>query len=192
MAVRRALFEAGLAAFERQPIGLVSILDITEAADVAKGVFYLQFKSKDDYLLALWQETQGRFLEAVRTALVSCRSHSARINAAVPEFASFAKSAPAAARFWVRMSSYFADEIGEPGHLARIRQEYIEQLAALIARKPVAALTSHDLHVALVVDTVCWAVAGAEVRKGEPVLDAEKLVKAVRAALAASKANCDR
>ena len=38
LAVRQALFDAGLSAFERQPIGLVSILDITEAADVAKGV----------------------------------------------------------------------------------------------------------------------------------------------------------
>jgi AcrR family transcriptional regulator len=53
LAVRQARFDAGLAAFERQPISLVSILDITEAADVAKGVFHLHFRSKDEYLLAL-------------------------------------------------------------------------------------------------------------------------------------------
>lgn len=187
LAVRQALFEAGLAAFERQPIGLVSVLDITEAADVAKGVFYLQFKSKDDYLLLLWEEVQGRFLGAVRTAVIDCRSQSARIDAAAREFLSFVQHAPAATRFWIRMSSYFPDEVGEPGHLTRIRQEYIQQFAALIAGKTVAKLTSRDLHVSLVVDTLCWAIAGAEAQTGKPLLGTQKLVRAVRIALPLSQ-----
>ena len=183
LAVRQALFESGLAAFERQPIGLVSILDITEAADVAKGVFYLQFRSKDDYLLALWEEVQGRFLESGRTAVIDCGDQSARINMAIREFMSFVQRAPATARFWLRMSSYFSDEIGEPGHLSRIRQEYLQQLATLIAGKTVADLSANDVQIALVVDTLCWAVVGAEVQQGEPLLDAQTLVQTVRAAL---------
>jgi AcrR family transcriptional regulator len=183
LAVRRALFESGLAAFERQPIGLVSILDITETADVAKGVFYLQFKSKDDYLLALWEEVQSRFLDAARTAVIDCGEQSSRIEIATREFVSFVHNATAATRFWLRMSSYFPDEIGEPGRLVRIRQEYLQQLAALIVGKTVADLSADDVQTALVVDTLCWAVAGAEIQQGEPLLDAQTLVQTVRAAL---------
>ncbi|MFQ6024373.1 MAG: TetR/AcrR family transcriptional regulator [Acidiferrobacterales bacterium] len=182
LAVRQALFEAGLAAFERQPIGLVSILDITEAADVAKGVFYLQFRSKDDYLLALWEEVHGRFLDAARTAVIDC-GDSTRLDMATREFVSFVHHAPAAARFWLRMSSYFPDEIGEPGHLTRIRQEYLQQLGALIVGKTVADLSANDVQIALVVDTLCWAVVGAEIQQGEPLVDAQTLVRTVRAAM---------
>lgn len=183
LAVRQALFESGLAAFERQPIGLVSILDITEAADVAKGVFYLQFKSKDDYLLVLWEEVQGRFLDAARTAVIDCGEQSARIETVAREFMSFVHRAPAAARFWIRMSGYFTDEIGEPGHLGRIRQEYAQQLAALIAGKTISRLTVHDIRVATLLDALGWAAAGAEVQQGESLIDARALVQAVHAIL---------
>lgn len=183
LAVRQAIFESGLAAFDRQPIGLVSILDITEAADVAKGVFYLQFRSKDDYLLALWEEVQGRFLDAARIAVIDCGEQSARIEVATLEFLSFVHRTPAAARFWLRMSSYFPDEIGEPGHLTRIRHEYLQQLGALIAGKTVADLSANDVQIAHVIDALCWAVVGAEVQQGEPLLDEQTLIRTVRAAL---------
>lgn len=192
LAVRQALFEAGLAAFERQPIGLVSILDITEAADVAKGVFYLQFKSKDDYLLALWEEVQSRFLDAVRTAIVHSGSRSERVDIAIQELMSFAQRAPAAARFWIRMSSYFLDEIGQPGHLACIRQEYVQQLAALMAGESVAELTSDDTQIALIADALGWSVVGAEVQRGEPILDAQTLINAIRAALPSLRLDATR
>lgn len=183
LAVRQALFEAGLSAFERQPIGLVSVLDITEQADVAKGVFYLQFRSKDDYLMALWEEVQSRFLDAVRTSIIESRSQEERIVAAARELLSFCAQAPATARFWLRMSSYFPDEIGEPGHLARIRQEYIQQLAAAIAGKTVTKLGTSDVQIATIVDALGWAMVGAEMHGGEPLLDEQGLVTAIRGAL---------
>jgi AcrR family transcriptional regulator len=183
LAVRQALFESGLTAFERQPIGLVSILDITEAADVAKGVFYLHFKSKDDYLLALWEEVQGRLLDAARTAMIDCREKGDRIDFVTRAFIAFVGEASAAARFWIRMSGYFPDEIGEPGHLMRIRQEYTQQLAALIAGKTVSRLSARDLRVATLVDAICWAAISAEIQQGEPLLDARALIGVVRAAL---------
>lgn len=187
LAVRQGLFEAGLTAFERQPIGLVSILDITETADVAKGVFYLQFKSKDDYLLALWEEVQGRFLDAARTAVIDCGDRSARIDIAAQEFMSFAHDSPAAARFWIRMSSYFPDEIGEPGHLIRIRQEYTRQLAALIAGKTISRLTVNDLRTANLMDALSWAIINANVQQEEAPLNTRALVNAVRAALLSTR-----
>lgn len=179
LAVRKALFDAGLAAFERQPIGLVSILDITEAADVAKGVFYLQFKSKDDYLLALWEEVQGRFLDRIRTAAVDRGSIAERAEVAAQQFASFAKDSPAAARFWIRMSSYFPDEVGPPGHLTGIRREYIQQLASIISGKNRDKLVARDVRTSLALDSVCWAVVSAEAHTGEPLFEDRTMAAAV-------------
>lgn len=181
--MRQALFEAGLSAFERQPIALVSILDITEAADVAKGVFYLQFKSKDDYLLCLWQEVQARFLESVREALVDCSEQSARNDRLVRAFVSFVQQEPAAARFWIRMSGFFPDDIGQPGNLTRIRQDYARDLATLMAGKKPSRLSARDIRAALLVDTLCWAVVNASVQQGESPIDAKTLGNVVRAAL---------
>lgn len=185
LAVRQALFEAGLTAFERQPINLVSVLDITEAADVAKGVFYLQFRSKDDYLLSLWQEVQGRFLDVVREAIADCREQSARIDIITREFMAFVRREPAAARFWIRMSAYFPDEIGEPGHLTRIRQEYYKQLASLITAKTTSRLGARDVRAATMVDSLCWAVINTSVQHGSSPVDIQLLVNAVHAALPA-------
>ncbi len=183
MAVRQALFAAGLEAFERQPIGLVSILDITEAADVAKGVFYLHFKSKDEYLLALWEDVQRTFLDNVRAAVVECRSRNARIEEAIRQFDALATENPAAARFWIRMSSYFPDEVGEPGHLTRIHQEYVQQLAAIFAGRTIDQLGPDDVRSALLADSICWSVTNTSVTTGEPLCSVDVLVRIVASAI---------
>ena len=183
IAVRRALFAAGLRAFERQPIGLVSILDITEAADVAKGVFYLQFKSKDAYLLALWEDVQRTFIDTVRAALQDSRSRSARVGVTVRRFVSFAADNPAAARFWIRMSSYFPDEVGEPEHLTRVREQYVRQLAAIIAGRTVDELEPEDVRGALLMDSICWAFIGASATTGEQLCDHGALARIVTSAI---------
>ncbi len=185
MAVRQSLFAAGLAAFERQPIGLVSILDITEEADVAKGVFYLHFKSKDEYLLALWEDVQRSFLDTVRAATLESRSATARVEAAVRKFSSLPTESPASARFWIRMSSYFPDEVGEPGHLTRIHQEYIQQLAGVLAGRAFEQLTPSDVRVALIVDSVCWAIVNTSLSADEQLCDEGTFVRIVASAIKA-------
>lgn len=183
IAVRQSLFTAGLAAFEREPIGLVSVLDITEGADVAKGVFYLHFNSKDEYLLALWEDVQRGFLDGVRAATVECRSRSARVEATVRQFGRLADGAPAATRFWIRMSSYFPDEVGEPGHLTRIHQAYVQQLAAIVAGRSFEQLTPDDVRAALMVDAICWAAIRTSISTGEPLCNEETVVRMVASAL---------
>jgi len=182
LAVRQALFDAGLEAFERQPISMVSVLDITERADVAKGVFYLQFKSKDAYLLALWEEVQARFLDSARAMAVGHRAQSARLESTVNALLQFMREKPAATRFWLRIAGYFTDEIGEPGHLTRIHQSYVQKIATLITGKTIADLSEQDLLMAQLVDTIGWAQINAELQLGEPLLDVKRLVKAIKAA----------
>ena len=183
MAVRQSLFAAGLAAFERQPIGLVSILDITEAADVAKGVFYLHFKSKDEYLLALWEDVQRIFLDRTRAATLECRSRRSRIEATAKQYASAAYEMPAAVRFWIRMSSYFPDEVGEPGHLARIHQDFVQQLAGILAGRTFEQLTPEDVRNALLADSICWAMVKTSVSTGEPLCNDKTFARIVAAAI---------
>lgn len=183
MAVRQSLFAAGLGAFERQPIGLVSILDITEAADVAKGVFYLHFKSKDEYLLALWEDVQRSFLDTIRAATLECRSRTSRLEATVKQYAAATHETPAGVRFWIRMSSYLPDEVGEPGHLTRIQQEFIQQLAGVLAGRTFDQLTPDDVRNALLADSVCWAIVKTSVSTGEPLCDDETFVKIVSSAI---------
>jgi AcrR family transcriptional regulator len=182
-AVRRALFDAGLAAFERQPLGLVSILDITEAADVAKGVFYLQFRGKDDFLMALWEDRQRVFLDAVRMAVSSCGTDRERLQAAIREYARTATASPATARFWLRMSGYFSDEIGQPGELTRLRQEYLEQLAATIGDVKLEKITARDLEVAALIDACSWAIISHAIQLGSSLPDEALFVAIVRGAV---------
>lgn len=183
MALRQTLFSAGLTAFERQPIGLVSILDITEEADVAKGVFYLHFKSKDGYLLALWEDIQRGVLDGIRAANTECRSHVDRVEATVRHFANLPRHSPGAARFWIRMASYFPDEVGEPGHLARIHQEYLQQLAATLAGRTFDELNPVDVRNALLTDSICWAVIKSSMSTGETLCDDAELVRIVASAI---------
>jgi hypothetical protein len=102
---------------------------------------------------------QRRFLDAFRDATRTCRSPSARVEAVVRQFSSLVEHAPASARFWIRMSSYFPDEVGEPGRLIRIHQEYTEQLAGTLAGRALDQLEPSDVRAALIVDSACWAAA---------------------------------
>ena len=182
-AVRRALFDVGLAAFERQPLGLVSILDITEAADVAKGVFYLQFRSKDEFLVALWEDRQRVFVDAVRTAVSGCPTDQARLEAAIREYARTAMDSPPTARFWLRMSGYFSDEIGQPGELTRLRQEYLEQLAATIGDVKLEDVKLQHLQVAAAVDACCWGLISHAIQLGIPLHEEARFVEMVLGAI---------
>ncbi len=183
LATRRALFDAGLAAFARQPLGLVSVLDITEAADVAKGVFYLHFPSKDDYLLALWEDVQNRFIDDLRRATDGVRARNARLDAALNRVLAFADRAPEASRFWIRMASHSDGEIGEPGQIARLRRAYLNALATILAGGRGSGTDAIDIRDAVLVDAIGWGVITVQQVDGAPVRPAETMVRIMRSAL---------
>jgi len=183
LATRNSMFTVGLAAFEHRPIGVVSVLDITEAADVAKGVFYLHFRGKDEYLIALWEYVQRNFLDALRQKLDACRSRRARIEGLVRHYHEMIAESPHEVRFWLRMSSYFGDEIGQPGQLSRLRQEYLQQLAAQIGGVRMEEVGTDEVQVATVVDGTCWGLISQDVQLGITALDGETFVKAVTSAV---------
>jgi len=182
LAAKRALLEAGLQAFERRPIAVVSVLDITEAADVAKGAFYLHFGSKDEYLLALWQEAQGRFLRRVRDAVEPLKSARERRKAVIGAFAKVAETHPEAVAFLMRMSSFLSDEIGPPGELLSIRRKYLAELAELIG--PVEAGVS-AMEIARVIDALSWGLIRQDLRLEQPPRSPDELIAIVSPAVEA-------
>lgn len=63
----RELLEAAQRVFERKGLAATTVGDITEAAGVAKGTFYLYFESKDHLLAALW----ARLLEGLQERIAA-------------------------------------------------------------------------------------------------------------------------
>ena len=183
LATRNSMFEVGLTAFENRPISVVSVLDITEAADVAKGVFYLHFRGKDEYLIALWDFVQRTFLDAIRQRLETCRSQRSRIEGVVRHYYGMIQEAPRECRFWLRMSSYFGDEIGQPGQMSRLRQEYLQQLAALIGGITMEEVDTRELQLATMVDGACWGMISQAVQLDVAALDEMTFIKSVTSAL---------
>lgn len=180
-AVRQALFNSGLRAFERQPIALVSVLDITEGADVAKGVFYLQFRSKDDYLLALWREVQDRLLAELAVPSKGAKTLDDRCRALVVRMLGFAEVHPDVVKFWVRMSSYFPGEIGPPEQLQAVREHYLRALAGLLAGPQ--QWRGPDLQTARLLDALIWPAAAARMQgKILPLANVSTLTRIIAAA----------
>ncbi len=152
-ATRAALIDAALSAFERQPIGLVSVLDITEAADVAKGVFYLHFKSKDEFLLTLWSRIHAEMLETMSQDGMNKASSAQRLETVIECY--YDQAAPDArrARFCLRMSSFLPDEIDAPGSMCKMLSSYLRELGTLLERKD----DVDAFQTAALLDAMCWA-----------------------------------
>lgn len=182
LATRNSMFAAGLVAFEHRPIAVVSVLDITEAADVAKGVFYLHFRSKDEYLIALWEHVQRIFLDNIRHELDACRTRRARLEGVARYYFTMGEKSPRECRFWLRMSSYFGDEIGQPEQLTRLRQDFLQQLAALIAGITLEEVETEEVRTATVVDGASWGLISQAHQLGVVMLEEEGFVRAVTSA----------
>lgn len=66
---RAALLEAGQRVLSSRGVAATTIGEVTTAAGVAKGTFYLYFRSKDELVAALRQEFASELAQTVKTAL---------------------------------------------------------------------------------------------------------------------------
>lgn len=66
---RNSIIEAADELTKTRSVDDVSIKDITEAADVGQGTFYIHFKSKNDVLIPIMQADAARLDEAMQSAL---------------------------------------------------------------------------------------------------------------------------
>lgn len=175
MATRRALLDAGLSAFENTPLALISVQDITDAADVAKGVFYLHFRSRNDFLLTLWREVQEAFLDRAEAAMRGRRSLRSRLEALVRTYAEMPVRQPREMIYWMRMSSYIGDEVGAAGELLALRNQYFSRLAQLTWESDDAA----PLENVCTLDACCWGILRHRLIMKLPPLSPEALLQKV-------------
>ena len=66
---RRQILEAAVCVFARTGFHKSRVSDVAKAAEVADGTIYLYFKSKDDILISIFEETMGEMIEGVQTAM---------------------------------------------------------------------------------------------------------------------------
>lgn len=66
---REELMDAAQALFLEKGFGATSVDEIVKQADVAKGTFYLQFKTKEDVLVALRERFVATFCERLTKAM---------------------------------------------------------------------------------------------------------------------------
>jgi|SRR5262245_1137883 len=62
---REALIHAGLEAFAAEGLDAPSLDAICARAGFTRGAFYVHFKDRDDFLVAVMEDVLGRFLDAV-------------------------------------------------------------------------------------------------------------------------------
>src|SRR5215218_9668044 len=70
---REKLFEAAAEVFEQQGIGAASIEAIASAAGMTRGAFYSNFGSKDDLIIAMFEDHVERSLQHHRELLARHR-----------------------------------------------------------------------------------------------------------------------
>ncbi len=81
---RRAdLLAAGRSLFLARGIAAASLEDITRAAGVSKGLFYLYFRSKEDLVLALQEQFSLQFAARIRAAADAQADWGAKLDACV-------------------------------------------------------------------------------------------------------------
>jgi len=183
LATRRALIDAGLRAFERHAVATVSVLDITDAADVAKGVFYLHFSSKDDYLLAICEELHRALIDDIRLDGGAFDKSAARLEAIVDAYVRRAIENPSAVVFLCRMNSYLADEIGPPGRLVVMRSNYLRELGGILAGRAQSKISNAAWRRARLVDGICMNMFWQAQRVDEPVPSHAEILRVVIAAV---------
>jgi AcrR family transcriptional regulator len=99
---REALVRAGQKLFSERPIEVVSVDDIVQVAEVAKGTFYNHFSDKEDFERAILEEARLEMETAIQTALGGDPDAAVRMAIAVCVAVRFAHDYPNRARLIAR------------------------------------------------------------------------------------------
>jgi TetR/AcrR family transcriptional regulator, transcriptional repressor for nem operon len=80
---REDLLAAARTLFVRQGISGTTLGEVTAAAGVSKGLFYLYFSSKEDLVLAMKEQFSSRFADDMQLAVVGVEDWAAKLDAIV-------------------------------------------------------------------------------------------------------------
>ncbi|HEY1627502.1 MAG TPA: TetR/AcrR family transcriptional regulator [Streptosporangiaceae bacterium] len=114
---RRAdLLAAGKAEFLDKGVAATSLEDITNAAGVSKGLFYLYFKSKEDLVLALQDQFSGQFAERILAAAATEPEWDAKLDACVQVSSDYYRDMHDLHEVLFHHAPHPASHDGEAGH----------------------------------------------------------------------------
>lgn len=142
---RASLLDSALKQFAKQGIYTARVEDITEGADVAKGVFYNYFDSKAALVADLL--LQGvRLLEAVYLKNVRRRKAGEnRVRAFVEKHEAFWEEHPEYALLFHQSRGLLLLEPGASPKLNEAFRKYLECIASLLTVVDFAEAVGHDL-----------------------------------------------
>lgn len=181
-AARRALLDAGVRLFAQRPIASVSVQDITDAADVAKGVFYLHFENRDAFLLSLYRDQQEVLLALLEATPAPKNGDQPHTERAARGYARFARDHRSSAIYWWRFAGLLPDEVGAPDHLREAREAYLARLAAWLL--PTVRRSAASIQHAARIDAIAWGLIGQALQRGKAT-PTERTLRAVLSAATA-------
>lgn len=186
MAARTALLDAGLRLFADHPVAAVSIQDITDEADVAKGVFYLHFPNRAAYLLAVFRLIEKRLLSYFTRENGQCTAEAI----AARGYARFLRDDRKGAIIWWRFSVMLPDEPGGPADFLTARASFDESLTALLF--PAHSLRQRSSAAvrrrAATIDAIVWGLISRALQRRENGPDERTLREALSGSIAIPRA----
>jgi TetR/AcrR family fatty acid metabolism transcriptional regulator len=129
---RRLILDAAVRVFARQGFHTCRVSDIADEANVAYGLVYHYFSSKDEILDTLFLERWGVMLDAIAEADRSQRSPQDKLGAIAGFIVDSYRHDPELMKVIIVEVTRAANTFGRT-HLAQIREAY-GQIAAIVAR----------------------------------------------------------
>jgi AcrR family transcriptional regulator len=129
---RRLILDAAVRVFARQGFHTCRVADIADEANVAYGLVYHYFSSKDEILDTLFLQRWGMMLDAIAEADRSKQSPQAKLQAIAGFIVDSYRHDPELMKVIIVEVTRAANTFGRT-HLAQIRKAY-EQIAAIVAR----------------------------------------------------------
>lgn len=132
---RRQILDAAVQAFAQHGFFHTRVSEIARRAGVADGTIYLYFKSKDDILIAVFEERMEQILRELEDAVAHLEGAGARLEGLLRMYLSLVERDPALAEVItveLRQSGTFIREYANPGfkRLMRLFARVLEEGAA--------------------------------------------------------------
>jgi AcrR family transcriptional regulator len=129
---RRLILDAAVRVFARQGFHTCRVADIADEANVAYGLVYHYFSSKDEILDTLFLQRWGMLLDAIAQADRSKESPQGKLQAIAGFIVDSYRHDPELMKVIIVEVTRAANTFGRT-HLAQIREAYT-QIAAIVAR----------------------------------------------------------
>ncbi|MEE2829250.1 MAG: TetR/AcrR family transcriptional regulator [Myxococcota bacterium] len=126
---RRRILGAAAEVVVLKGIGKATVGDVLSAAEVSRRTFYQHFRSKDDVLLALYQQVADGLRNAVKNGAASAKQPVARLHAAIDGYLDYQEAGGEL------LSLLQAEAVRPDSLLAPYREETLDRLTEFMDKE---------------------------------------------------------